>query len=391
MINVLLLVKRYNGNYPLLNEMAKLDSHRYRCVVCYLGGANDGRNLLDGIARTYYLDLRNSEIKPWNGKTRRLLKKILDDEQIHVMNCHLQRTIAVGVAAAKAARLRPTVLATLHGLGSAGSLQRKLGNWLLYRSLYKVIGVSDAVRDDLLRNNWGLAESKVVTVHNGIEPSPFLTETTRSIARKTVCPIADPGGFWFGSLGRFSEVKNQMMLLRAFARVVAVEPQSRLLLAGRGELEGELKAISNQLGIANQIYFLGFRQDVPEILRAIDVFVLPSLREGLPLSIMEAMCSGLPVVASRVGGIPELFGDVDMGRLVDPTDEVGLADSMLALIRLSEQDRQQLGMNARRRALDHFTAGRMTSKYAEIYAAAFNEAVRPAKACSARAGLDGRP
>lgn len=390
MINVLLLVKRYTGNYPLVNEMAKLDSRRFRCVVCYLGGTNDGQNLLDGIARTYYLDLKNSEIKPWNGKARRLLKQILDDEQIHVINCHLQRTIAVGVAASKAARQRPAVLATLHGLGSAGSLQRKLGNWLLYRSLYKVIGVSDAVRDDLLRNNWGLAEGKVVTVHNGIDPSPFLTETTKSIARKTACPIIDPGGFWFGSLGRFSEVKNQKMLLRSFARVVAVEPQSRLLLAGRGELESELKAVCNNLGIAKQVYFLGFRQDVPEILRAIDVFVLPSLREGLPLSIMEAMCSGLPVVASRVGGIPELFGDVEMGSLVDPTDEEDLAASMLALTRLSEQDRQQLGVNARRRALDHFTATRMTSKYAEIYSTAFAEAVRPVDGCRAQAGLDGR-
>lgn len=389
-INVLLLVKRYSGNYPLLNEMAKLDSRRFRCVVCYLGGASDGQNLLDGIARTYYLDLKNSEIKPWNGKTRRLLKQILDDEQIHVVNCHLQRTVAVGIAAAGAARRRPTVLATLHGLGSAGSLKRKLGNWFLYRRLYKVIGVSEAVRDDLVRNNWGLAESKVITVHNGIEPAPFLTEITMPIARETVCPIADPGGFWFGSLGRLSEVKNQKRLLRAFARVVAVEPHTHLLLAGRGELEEELKAISNELGIENRVYFLGFRRDVPKILRTLDVFVLPSLREGLPLSIIEAMCSGLPVVAARVGGIPELFGDVEMGMLVDPTDEVGLAEAMLALTRLPEQERKRLGTNARRRAHDRFTASGMTSKYADIYAAAFAEAVRPADACGDRAGLDGR-
>jgi glycosyltransferase involved in cell wall biosynthesis len=378
MINVLLLVKRYTGNYPLLNEMARLDGSRFRCVVCYLDGDQDGQNPLDSLAKTYYFGLKNHEIKPWNARLRRRLADILDAESIHVVNCHLQRTIAVGVAAAKVARCRPAVLATLHGLGSAGSLQRKIGNWFLYRRLFKVIGVSEAVREDLLRSNWGLATDKVVTIHNGIDPTPFLAAASRAAAREAVLSGGDGGDCWFGSLGRLSEVKNQRSLLRAFARVAAVEPQVRLLLGGRGELEGELKALSSSLGIQEKVFFLGFRRDVPQILRALDFFVLPSLREGLPLSVMEAMCSGLPVLASRVGGIPELFGDVEMGTLVDPSDEAGLAEAMLALTRLPEQERKRLGDNARARALAHFTAEGMTRKYAAIYAAAFQDTLRPA-------------
>ncbi len=370
MINVLLLVKRYTGNYPLLNEMARLDSNRFRCIVCYLGGEPDGHNSLDGLAKTYYLGLKNPEIKPWNAKTRRLLVEILDCESIDVVNCHLQRTISVGVNAARAARRRPVVFATLHGLGSAGSLQRKIGNWFLYRHLFKVIGVSEAVRADLLENNWGLSANKVITVHNGIDPSPFLVESSRAAAREALLS-AGGEGCWFGTLGRLSEVKNQATLLRAFARVVKVEPHARLILAGQGDLEGELKDLSATLGLGKHVLFLGFRRDVAQILLALDVFVLPSLREGLPLSVIEAMSSALPVLASRVGGIPELFGDTEMGILIDPRDEVGMADAMLTLARLSGVERARLGSNARVRALACFTADGMTRKYASLYAAAY--------------------
>lgn len=373
MINVLLLFKRYTGNYPLLNEMARLDGSQFRCVVCYLGGEDDGRNPLDGIAKTFYLGLKNSEVSLWNATVRRRLAGIIDDEQIHVINCHLHRTIAVGIAAALISRKRPVVVATLHGLGSATSLQRKLGNWFLYRHLHKVIGVSDAVRDDILKNNWGLSADKVVTVYNGIDPSPFLGGCSREDARESLLP-GGGDGCWFGTLGRLSEVKNQRTLLRAFARVSAVEPKARLFLAGRGELEGELKALSERLGLTEKVVFLGFRRDVPQILRALDVFVLPSLREGLPLSLMEAMCSALPVLASRVGGIPELFGNADIGTLVDPIDEASLAEEMIALARMPVEERERLGDNARTHVLAHFTAGIMTRRYATIYAEALEEA-----------------
>lgn len=373
MINVLLLAKRYTGNYPLLNEMARLDGSRFRCVVCYLGGENDGRNPLDGLVNTYYLGLKNHEIKLWNAKVRHRLAEIIDNEQIHVINCHLNRTIAVGVAAARRARQRPAVVATLHGLGGVKSLRRKLGNWLLYRHLCKVIGVSEAVRDDILKNNWGLTSDKVVTIHNGIDPAPFLAGFSREEAREALLPCGGDG-CWFGSMGRLSEVKNQRTLLRAFARVAAAEPGARLLLAGRGELEGELKSLRESLGLTEQVVFLGFRRDVPQVLRALDVFVLPSLREGFGLALVEAMCSGLPVLASRVGGIPELFGDTEMGTLVDPKDEAGLAEAMIALARVPGEERERLGSNGRARALTHFTAEEMTRKYAAIYAEVYEAA-----------------
>ena len=366
MINVLLIVKRYRGDYALVNEMARLDEQRFRCVVCYLSGERDGKNSLDARIKTYYLGLKNNEISLWNSRARRVLADIFNNERIDVVNCHLQRTIGLTVAAARMARRPPRLLATLHGLGSADSWKRRFGNWFLYRRLDRVIGVSEGVRQDILRNNWGLKPDKVVTIHNGIDPTPFLADIPREVARQELRPTGGDG-CWFGSLGRLSEVKNHRTLLRAFARVVAVKPEVRLFLAGRGELEEELRTLANSLGLTKQVVFLGFRRDVPLVLRALDVFVLPSLREGLPLSLMEGMCSGLPAVASRVGGIPELFGDAEFGALVDPKDEACLAETMLSLASLSCEDRSRLGNNARGKVLSCFTAEEMTRKYATLY------------------------
>lgn len=366
MINVLLLVKRYTGNFPLLNEMARLDGSRFRCVVCYLGGENDGRNPLDALAKTYYLELKNNEIKPWNAKVRRLLKEILDNEQIHVVNCHLQRTIAVGVAAARVARRRPAVLATLHGLGSADTFQRKLGNWLLYRHLYKVVGVSEGVVQDVLSKNWGMPPDKVVAIYNGIDVAPFHQPRDKEALREKLFPGVQ-ARIWFGTAGRLTKVKNQKNLLQAFKRCTEERPDSVLLICGRGDSEAELKALAASLGIAEKVHFLGFRSDMAEVLAALDVFVLPSLREGFGLALVEAMCSRLPVIASKVGGIPEIFGGTEIGELIDPQSVDHLASAMIRMAQRSAEERDQLGEKARNRVVQTFTAEKMIQKYEELY------------------------
>jgi glycosyltransferase involved in cell wall biosynthesis len=370
MINVLLLVKRYTGNFPLLNEMARLDESRFRCVVCYLGGKNDGQNPLDALVKTYYLDLKNTEIKPWNAKVRRLLKGILDDEKIHVINCHLQRTIAVGVAAAKVAHDRPAILATLHGLGSADSLQRKLGNWFLYRHLYKVVGVSEGVVQDILSNNWGMHPGKVVAIYNGIDAAPFLQQQDKEVLREKLFPGLK-ANIWFGTAGRLTKVKNQKNLLQAFKRCAEESPDIVLLICGRGDSEAELKALASSLGIREKVHFLGFRRDIAEVLAALDVFVLPSLREGFGLALVEAMCSRLPVIASNVGGIPEIFGGTEIGELIDPESVNNLASAMIRISQLSSGERHKLGENARDRVLRNFTAGKMVKQYEALYEAAW--------------------
>ena len=128
-----------------------------------------------------------------------------------------------------------------------------------------------------------------------------------------------------GTVGRLAEVKQQGVLIRAFAQVLPAFPAARLLLVGDGPLRAELEGLAGSLGLGGAVLFAGYQSNPERYLAAMDVFVLPSRAEAMPLVIPEAWAAGRPVVASRVGGIPELIADGKTGLLVAPGDVDGLA------------------------------------------------------------------
>ncbi len=373
MIHVLQLVKRYSGNYPLLNEMVRLDPTRFRTVVCYLDGEPDGRNEIEHLAaRTIYLGLRSGKLRWYNVTLLKRLRRILEDERIDIVNCQLHRTTPIGLEAALLARNRPAVISTLHGLGNSSGWNRRLQNRLMYPRLRRVVAISHAVRDDILAGNRWLDPGKVVTVQNGLDLERFLDSADCGALRRQLFPEIG-ARFWFGTAGRLSVVKNHALLLRAFRRVLERYPDCGLLLAGRGELEGALRRQAAELGIEERVHFLGFRADIPQVLQALDCFVFPSLREGLGLALVEAMACGLPVIASQVGGIPEVFSEEPMGTLVPPGDEEALAAAMTRMVETPPELRSAMGESARRRAVDRFRAERMRADYERLYEECFRE------------------
>lgn len=170
----------------------------------------------------------------------------------------------------------------------------------------------------------------------------------------------------FVCVARLEKQKNHGLLLQAFARVFAAEPCAYLLLVGDGGQRWNLELRARELGLRDKIRFLGQRSDVCEILGASDVFVLASQNEGNPLSLMEAMATGLPVVATAVGGVPELIVDQRSGLLVGPDDSMGLAAAMLRLFQDAEL-RRTMAANAAQHALQAFSATRMAQAYMELY------------------------
>jgi glycosyltransferase involved in cell wall biosynthesis len=356
----------------LLNEMVRLDRQRFRTVVCYLGGAPDGRNDIEGLAhRTVYLGCRPGELRWFNLSLLQRLRRLMEEEQVQIVNCQLHRTTPVGLGAALLARKRPLVLSTIHGLGGSNGWNRRLQNRLIFPRLHRLVAISHAVRDDILAGNPWLPPEKVVTVQNGLELDRFLGDADREDLRRQLFPEIG-GRFWFGTAGRLSAVKNHALLLQAFQFVLQQEPRSVLLLAGRGELEESLRRQAAELGIEGQVHFLGHRSDMPQVLKTLDCFVFPSLREGLPLALLEAMASALPVIASRVGGIPEVFSDETMGTLVSPREPGELAAAMLGMAATPREVLDQYGENARRRAVGHFRAERMRGDYEALYEECFN-------------------
>jgi glycosyltransferase involved in cell wall biosynthesis len=165
--------------------------------------------------------------------------------------------------------------------------------------------------------------------------------------------------------------KGQRLLLEAFAGVASHEPP-HLIIVGEGPLRGQLEAIATDLGIFGRTMFLGTRRDVPEILHAADVFALPSVAEGLPLALLEAMARGVPCIATRVGGIPEVIVDGESGYLVSAGN---VAELRARLAQLLDSPALQLrvGRAGRERTLAHFQVSGMTRAYERIYEQALRQ------------------
>jgi glycosyltransferase involved in cell wall biosynthesis len=178
--------------------------------------------------------------------------------------------------------------------------------------------------------------------------------------------------FVYGTVGRLAETKGQKILLEAFAEVYEKYPKSWLVIAGKGRLESELRAFAIELNIHERVLFLGYRTDIPAVLRACDVFVLPSIAEGLPGALLEAMATGIPVIASRVGGVPEILSSPSLGMMVSPSSLDELTTAMEGLCNMDEVERNGIGDLLRERVLEEFTKEKMTSTISREYLAVMN-------------------
>lgn len=174
-----------------------------------------------------------------------------------------------------------------------------------------------------------------------------------------------------GTVGRFDPIKNHAALLRAFARILDRRPDLRsdlrLIIAGDGPERARLTALVQELGIAERAWLPGARQDIADLMRAMDVFVLPSINEGISNTILEAMASGLPVVAGRVGGNPELVVEGVTGTLYDAAQPDGLEDALLTYLD-GDDLRCSHGTAGRERAVQHFSLDTMVRHYVDLYA-----------------------
>ena len=172
----------------------------------------------------------------------------------------------------------------------------------------------------------------------------------------------------FVCVANMSPQKNHALLIESFAQGPAANPRAHLLLVGEGGLRSELEERTNTLGLTGQVHFLGLRADIPEVLNAADVFVLSSTYEGNPLSIMEAMAAGKPVISTAVGGVPELIEDKKSGFLVPSGDAKALAQAMNKLLG-SVATRETMARASLKRAKDRFDVGSMVRAYEELYGA----------------------
>ena len=169
-----------------------------------------------------------------------------------------------------------------------------------------------------------------------------------------------------GNVASLTPRKNHRCLLRAARQVIDQMPDTHFAIAGVGSLQEELQQLAANLQIADQVHFLGFRQDIPQLLKQFDVFVFPSFSEGFGLAVAEAMATGLPVIATRAPGVREVVVEGETGYLVPLDDDQAVAQRVLALLR-EPQLRQRMGEAGRRRVEENFTRQVMVAKTNELY------------------------
>jgi sugar transferase (PEP-CTERM/EpsH1 system associated) len=215
----------------------------------------------------------------------------------------------------------------------------------------------------------GIAARRVSQIYNGVDAQRFhLPVQTRP--EISGCPFALPNQWLVGTVGRMQGVKDQTLLTRAFLQALVLQPalrqRMRLVLVGEGPLRAECQALLAAADASHLAWLPGERSDVADVMRGLNCFVLPSLAEGISNTILEAMASGLPVVATRVGGNPELVEDERTGLVVPAADVPAMA---AALVRLAQapQEAAEMGREGRWAVEQRFSLQAMVAAYQALY------------------------
>lgn len=339
------------------NLSASLDPARYRAILClFRPGWIQAHTESRGV-RTYVIPTHGMFDWRWMLRFKRLLK----DEHVDLIHAHEFDANVQGTFVATLSGI--PLVATVHGKNYFWEkLRRRLAYQWVSRNA-TMVAVSENLKQFIV-DKVGVDSRDVKVVYNGVDVLPPFARADIDQCRKELdLPTGDQ---IVGVVGNLYPVKGHQYLIAAIPAILAKCPNTTFIFAGRGQLEAELKMQAQRLGIDGQLRFLGLRQDIPRILAVLDIFVLPSLSEGLSMAILEAMVAGKPVVATDVGGNPELVEDGGTGSLVPPQTSQALADRVIAVLTDRERARQ-FGTAGQLRARGQFSLQTMVQNYQALY------------------------
>lgn len=344
--------------------------------------AASGGLRLPFVDRKFDLPIRRSPLKPANVRAYRELKRLIDKENYDLIHGHTPVGGVLARLAARGARRKGTkVLYTAHGFHFYKGAPP--ANWLLYYPIERwLAGLTDCLitinKEDRARAARSFRACRIERVHGvGVDTARFVpADPERKRQLRASFHYTDEH-FLLICAAEFNANKNHELLLHAMAKLKPKVPQARLLLAGEGPLLGASRELAAKLGIAETVAFLGYRTDMETLLSMCDVAVSASLREGLPVNIMEAMACGLPVVATSNRGHDELVEEGVNGFLV-PSEDAAVFASRLHLLHAFAESRLQMGEAGAVRA-GAYSLEKVREELARIYQSLTGEAAHEAE------------
>lgn len=258
------------------------------------------------------------------------------------------------------------ILFTEHGRDHPDYPRQKriLANRFLLHKRDAVVAVSECIRHALMANE-GIPSSRIEVIRNGVELSRY--DPKRPLRHSVRQELGvDDDQILFMHVARLNRLKDHPTAIRAVAEAIKHDKRIRLALVGDGESRSGIEELVAELGLGNIVQILGERSDVARLLQGADMFMLSSITEGIPLTLIEAMATGLPCLSTDVGGVGEVIVDRRYGELVEPSSPVSLAERMVTLI-CDERRREEMGLAALARVREAFDAGLMFSQYESIY------------------------
>jgi glycosyltransferase involved in cell wall biosynthesis len=377
-VKILRIIARLNIGGPALhvvNLTAGLDPARFQSLLVTGVESPDEGSMLDyalsrGVQPRILPEIVNEfSLKPRDGKALLRLYRLIRQERPHIVHTHTARAGFLGRLAARLAGV-PLIVHTYHGhvlhgyYGAAKNrLLRNMARMLALLTDH-IITVSELVKRDLVHYQIAAAE-KITVVPLGFDLAPFLScQNHRGQLRREYG--LDDRVQLVGIVGRIFPIKNHRLFLDAAARIVAQKGGVRFVIVGDGALRGEMEHYVDELGFADRVIFTGWRRDLPRVYADLDVLVVSSDNEGTPVSAIEAMTAGRPVVATRVGGLPDLIEEGRTGLLAPPRDPEALAAAVLGLLH-DPQNAARIGQTARAMAQERFAVQRLIADTERLY------------------------
>jgi glycosyltransferase involved in cell wall biosynthesis len=295
---------------------------------------------------------------------------LIKERDIKIVRTHQYHANLYGRLAALLAKV-PCIVASVHNVYTIDKkIHRRLINRFLARFTDKIVAVSEIVKKDILKYD-GLREDKVMVINNGIDTDRLLSMDGNIIRTEFYISSDVPV---IGTIGRLTFQKGQKYLIEAVSKIKEKFPKIMLLVVGDGPMKEELQNYAKTLGLNEHVIFTGSRRDVPALLAAMDIFVLPSLWEGLPNALLEAMASGKSIIATDILPVREVINSEKEGILFPSRNSSAIASSIEFLL-VNKTFAVIIGNNAQKRAYSDFNITTTVDKYTNLYEDILNNKV----------------